>query len=87
MNAILKDLAYLGPSEKFQLVEDLWDSIDQDAIPAISDATHEEFVRRAAWTDAHPGTEVSVEQVAAKLGLRLARRWRSARETQRADEP
>ena len=71
MNAILKDLAYLGPTEKLQLVEDLWDSIDQDAIPAILETTHEEFVRRAAWTDAHPGTEVNVEQIAAKLGVRL----------------
>ena len=71
MNATLKDLAYLGPSEKLQLVEDLWDSIDHDAIPAISDATHDEFVRRAAWTDAHPGTETSIEQIAARLGVRL----------------
>ena len=71
MNAILKNLAYLGPTEKLQLVEDLWDSIDQDAIPAISEATHEELVRRAAWTDAHPGTEVRVEQIATKLGVRL----------------
>ena len=71
MNAILKNLAYLGPTEKLQLVEDLWDSIDLDAIPAISEATHEKLVRRAAWTDAHPGTEVSVEQIATKLGVRL----------------
>ena len=71
MNAILKNLAYMGPSEKLQLVEDLWDSIDQDAFPVISEATHEELVRRAAWTDAHPGTEVNVEQIAAKLGVRL----------------
>ena len=71
MKAILKNLAYLGPTEKLQLVEDLWDSIDLDAFPAISETTHEEFVRRAAWADAHQGTEVSVEQIAAKLGVRL----------------
>ena len=71
MNAILKDLAYLGPTEKLQLVEDLWDSIDQSAIPAISEAAHEELVRRAAWTDVHQGTEVNVDQIATKLGVRL----------------
>ena len=71
MNAILKDLAHLGQAEKLQLVEDLWDSIDQHAIQAISDATQQEFVRRAEWTDTHPGPEVSVEQIAARLGVRL----------------
>lgn len=71
MNAILKDLSYLGPHERLQLVEDLWDSIDQDSLPAMTDATYDELVRRAAWADANPGHEVSVEQIAIKLGVRL----------------
>ncbi|NVO06577.1 MAG: addiction module protein, partial [Rhodoferax sp.] len=28
MNALLQSLAHLGPHERLQLVEDLWDSID-----------------------------------------------------------
>ena len=39
MNAILKDLSQLGPYERLQLVEDLWDSIDQDTLPAMTDTT------------------------------------------------
>lgn len=71
MNAVLKDLAHLGTYEKLQLVEDLWDSIEQDEVPALSDEAHQELVRRAAWSDANPGFDKSIEQIAGKLGVRL----------------
>ena len=71
MNAILKDLSHLGPYERLQLVEDLWDSIDQDSLPAMTDAVYSELANRAAWTDANPGHEISIEQIAVKLGVRL----------------
>lgn len=71
MNAILKDLSHLGPYERLQLVEDLWDSIDQDTLPAMTDATFNELTHRAAWTDANPSHEISIEQIAVKLGVRL----------------
>ena len=71
MNAILKDLSHLGPYERLQLVEDLWDSIDQDTLPAMTDATYDELAHRSAWADKHPGHNVSIEQIAVKLGVRL----------------
>ncbi len=71
MNTVLKDLAHLGTQEKLQLVEDLWDSIDQDAIPIMTDDTHQELLRRCAWSDAHPGQGVTLAQIAGGLGVRL----------------
>jgi putative addiction module component (TIGR02574 family) len=71
MNAVLKNLEHLGTHEKLQLVEDLWDSIDQQLIPIMSDEVHAELQRRAAWSDANPGHEVSIEELAKKLGVRL----------------
>ena len=71
MNAILNNLSHLGPFERLQLVVDLWDSIDQDTLPAMTDATYDELMHRAAWADNHPGQHASIEQIAVKLGVRL----------------
>jgi putative addiction module component (TIGR02574 family) len=71
VNALLKDLERLGPHEKLQLVEDLWDSIAQDLVPVMSDEVYLELQRRAAWADAHPGQETTLEHLAQKLGVRL----------------
>jgi len=71
MSALPKDLAQLGVHEKLQLVEDLWDSIDQDLMPSMSDELKAELDRRWAWAQAHPGTSCSLEELAASLGVRL----------------
>ncbi|MFC5609150.1 addiction module protein [Variovorax soli] len=71
MNALLKDIAELGVHEKLQLVEDLWDSIAEDAMPPMSNEVYEELCRRAAWADANPGQGQSLEQIAESLGVRL----------------
>ena len=71
MNAVLKSLEHLGPHEKLQLVEDLWDSIAQEMVPVMSDELHAELQRRAAWADANPGQETTLEDLAKKLGVRL----------------
>ena len=71
MNAVLKELAYLGTHEKLQLVEDLWDSIEQELMPVMNDEVHAELLRRSAWSDANPGHDVTLEQIAEKLGVRL----------------
>ncbi len=71
MHAILDDLAQLGPHEKLQLVEDLWDSIEQSDIPVMNDELHAELLRRTAWSDAHPGQDITLEHLAEKLGVRL----------------
>ena len=64
MSALLKEIASLGTHEKLQLVEDLWDSIAEDAMPPMSDEVYEELCRRAAWADAHPSQGQSLEQIA-----------------------
>ena len=71
MSALLKDLAQLGVHEKLQLVEDLWDSIDQELLPPMSDELKAELDRRWAWAQANPGTGCSLEELAASLGVRL----------------
>jgi putative addiction module component (TIGR02574 family) len=71
MNAVLKQLEQLGPHEKLLLVEDLWDSIAQELVPVMTDELYAELQRRAAWTDANPGHEVTLQEIAGKLGVRL----------------
>lgn len=71
MNTVLKDLAHLGAHEKLQRVEDLGDSLDQAQVPIMSDDLHDGLLRRAACSDAHPGSGITVEQLASKLGVRL----------------
>ena len=71
MNTILNDLAHLGPHEKLQLVEDLWDSIGQEVVPIMTDELHHELLRRVAWCNVHPDQLVTVEQLAGKLGVSL----------------
>jgi putative addiction module component (TIGR02574 family) len=71
MNTLLKDIEALGVHEKLQLVEDLWDSIDSELMPPMSDALKAELDRRAAWSDAHPGSGTSLQEIALSLGVRL----------------
>jgi putative addiction module component (TIGR02574 family) len=71
MNALFKDIEALGVHEKLQLVEDLWDSIDEELMPPMSEALKAELDRRAAWADAHPGSGTTLQQIAVSLGVRL----------------
>ena len=71
MNANLKNFETLGVHEKLQLVKDLWDSIDDELMPAMNDALKAELDRRAMWADAHPGSGSSLSEIASSLGVRL----------------
>ena len=71
MNALLKDIEALGVHEKLQLVEDLWDSIDKELMPPMSDALKAELDRRAVQADAHPDSGTSLQDIALSLGVRL----------------
>jgi putative addiction module component (TIGR02574 family) len=71
MNAVLKSLAHLSVEEKLQLVEDLWDDIEQKSMPSVSEATQFEVMRRAAWRDANPGAGKTIDQIVAEIGVRL----------------
>ena len=71
MNTLLKEIEVLGVHEKLQLVEDLWDSIDKELMPPMSDALKAELDRRAGWADTNPGTGTSLQEIALSLGVRL----------------
>ena len=71
MNAVLKSLHHLSVEEKLQLVEDLWDDIDNTLMPPMSDALKLELDKRAAWSDANPGSAKSLQEIALSLGVKL----------------
>ncbi len=71
MNAVLKSLNHLSVEEKLQLVEDLWDDIDEALMLPMSDALKQELDRRAAWADANPGSGQSLDDIALSLGVKL----------------
>ncbi len=71
MSAVLKSLESLGPMEKLQLVEDLWDSLEDSAIPVMNDEIFDELNRRAQWVREHGGQAVTIEQIAHKFNVRL----------------
>ena len=66
------DYRHLSIDERLQLVEDIWDSIAQEAnvraeaLP-LSPAQMAELERRIADADAHPEAGIPWEQVKARL--------------------
>jgi putative addiction module component (TIGR02574 family) len=62
----LMDFSHLSVSERLQLVEDLWDSIDDEQIP-LPDWHREELDRRLALYRAQPGLGVPGERVRGRL--------------------
>ena len=71
MNAVLKSLNHLSVEEKLQLVEDLWDDIDEMLMPPMNDALKQELDRRVSWADANPGPERTLDDIAVSLGVKL----------------
>jgi putative addiction module component (TIGR02574 family) len=71
MNALLQSLSHLGPHERLQLVEDLWDSIDEDSVPVMSDTIYLELQHRAGFSDANPESAKTLERMATLLSVRL----------------
>jgi putative addiction module component (TIGR02574 family) len=72
MNAILKEFSQLGKYEKFEVIEQLWDSIDADENAApMSDALFNELERRKQWSAQNPGQGKTIQQIAAGLGVTL----------------
>ncbi len=72
MNAILKEFSQLGKYEKFEVIEQLWDSIDADENAApLSDALFKELESRRQWSEQNPGQGKTIQQIAAGLGVTL----------------
>jgi putative addiction module component (TIGR02574 family) len=64
----------LSPSEKLQLVEDLWDDIaaTPDEVP-LYDWQKEELARRKANLERNPGTALTWEEVRDRIRSRYGR--------------
>lgn len=71
MNTLIESIQQLGSQEKLQLVEDLWDSLEKESVPPISDSCFEELHRRLAWSKNNPESGLSINEIAQKLGVRL----------------
>ena len=72
MNAILKEFSQLGKYEKFEVIEQLWDSIDADENTApMHDALFNELENRRQWSAQNPGHGRTIQQIAAGLGVSL----------------
>ena len=68
MNAsLLKELMELTPEERIQLAEDLWDSVAQDKMPALTEAQKKEIDRRIAEHERDPSSALPWEEVRAWL--------------------
>ena len=64
----------LSPSEKLQLVEDLWDDLASapDAVP-VHEWQKQELARRKANLEKHPGSALPWEEVKHRVRARSAR--------------
>lgn len=71
MTSLMQSIRQLSPQEKLQLVEDLWDMVEAESVPPMSDELHAELQRRLAWSQTHPESGSSMQDIATKLGVRL----------------
>ena len=71
MTTLMQSIQQLGPQEKLQLVEDLWDLLEVESVPPISDELHAELQRRLVHSTTHPDTGRAMKDIALKLGVRL----------------
>lgn len=66
MSDIVSDLAGLSPQERLQLIEWLWDSLDDRDVP-LNDAQRKELSRRLASFEQDRKLGVSWESLKAEL--------------------
>jgi putative addiction module component (TIGR02574 family) len=74
MNSNITSVFDLSPSEKLQLVEDLWDDLaaTPDAVP-VYDWQKEELERRKANLQNHPASGLTWEEVQRSVRSRYGR--------------
>jgi putative addiction module component (TIGR02574 family) len=74
MDAAFTSIFDLNPSEKLQLVEDLWDDLAAvpDEVP-VHDWQKEELARRKANLQKNPGTGLTWEEVKRRIRDRNGR--------------
>jgi putative addiction module component (TIGR02574 family) len=69
--ALLKELMDLTPAERLQLVEELWDSIEPQDLPPLTDRQIEEIEQDWADHKRDPSSAVPWEEVRRWLRSRL----------------
>ncbi len=68
---LLADATLLPVTDRIQLIEALWDTVPENAIPPLSDEWLAEITRRSAEFDAGTATSVPWEEVRAAALRRL----------------
>jgi putative addiction module component (TIGR02574 family) len=66
------DYSHLSPAERLDLIGEIWDSIDAEAIP-LTDAQAAELDRRVAMLDANPQQGHDAREVLAEFRARYPR--------------
>lgn len=59
IRSLLADISKLSVDERVQLIEALWDTVPQDAMPPLSDEWLAEIARRSAEYDSGSVTPIS----------------------------
>jgi putative addiction module component (TIGR02574 family) len=70
-NTLLADASRLPVDARIQLIEALWDTVPEDALPALSDEWLAEIERRSAEYDAGSVQAVPWEQIRAESLRRI----------------
>jgi len=65
------DFSHLSPTERIELIEALWDSLDPDEAAPITPELAQELERRSADAEADPAAGRSWDEVHAELKKRL----------------
>ena len=65
------DISHLSPSERIELIEALWDSLDPAEAAPITPELAEELERRSAEAEANPAAGRSWDEVREDLKKRL----------------
>jgi putative addiction module component (TIGR02574 family) len=68
--ALWNELMKLGPAERIQLAQDLWDSIAPEEMPPLTSEQIKEMERRIAEHEKDPERAVPWEEVRARLWAR-----------------
>ena len=72
MNKVLREeLMRLTPAERLELIGDLWDSLEPDDLPPLTQEQIKEMERRLAEHHANPESALSWEEVKAELRSRF----------------
>jgi putative addiction module component (TIGR02574 family) len=68
---LLAELLALSPAQRIELIGDLWDSLNPDDLPPLTDDQIDELERELAAHRANPDGALSWEEVRAELRSRF----------------